>query len=203
MNALSVCQQESLRSHLRCVLLPFFSLRFSFSLLVCVYILREGRVFQIHARTAICCCPCMWMRCGRVWACCVRVCLSSYVRRWIGICRCGDTSKFLRHQGYCRFFCPDSFPGVIVFFSGVFFSAWSRSLMLALEWQAQLAGGITDRKAYGDMFEGRHLVLNCKSAVMPVFSLATVLKCKDRPTRGEGLESLPTMSSVPRNGASS
>ncbi|PHJ17030.1 aaa family protein, partial [Cystoisospora suis] len=53
-------------------------------------------------------------------------------------------------------------------------------LMLALEWQAQLAGGITDRKAYGDMFEGRHLVLNCKSAVMPVFSLSTVLKSEDR-----------------------
>nr|CEL65285.1 TPA: ATP-dependent helicase, putative [Neospora caninum Liverpool] len=53
-------------------------------------------------------------------------------------------------------------------------------LMLALEWQAQLAAGIEDRKAYGDMFEGKHMVLNCKSAAMPVFSLGTTLKAEDR-----------------------
>ncbi|RQX67743.1 AAA family protein [Toxoplasma gondii CAST] len=53
-------------------------------------------------------------------------------------------------------------------------------LMLALEWQAQLATGIEDRKAYGDMFEGKHMILNCKSATMPVFSLGTALKAEDR-----------------------
>ncbi|PFH32354.1 AAA family protein [Besnoitia besnoiti] len=53
-------------------------------------------------------------------------------------------------------------------------------LMLALEWQAQLAAGIEDRKAYGDLFEGKHMTLNCKSAVMPIFSLGTALKTEDR-----------------------
>lgn len=53
-------------------------------------------------------------------------------------------------------------------------------LMLALEWQAQLATNISDRRAFADLGEGKHVLLTCKSVTFPVFSFSTFLREEER-----------------------
>ncbi|XP_026191757.1 uncharacterized protein LOC34622030 [Cyclospora cayetanensis] len=53
-------------------------------------------------------------------------------------------------------------------------------LMLALEWQAQVATNISDRRAFADLGEGKHVVLTRKAATFPVFSFSTFLREEER-----------------------
>lgn len=53
---------------------------------------------------------------------------------------------------------------------------FSFRLMLALEWQAQVATNISDRRAFADLGEGKHVLLTRKSVTFPVFSFSTYLR---------------------------
>lgn len=53
-------------------------------------------------------------------------------------------------------------------------------LMLALEWQAQVATNISDRRAFADLGEGKHVLLTCKSVTFPIFSFSTFLREEER-----------------------
>ncbi|KAL8453752.1 hypothetical protein Emed_000693 [Eimeria media] len=64
--------------------------------------------------------------------------------------------------------------------SSWFPSTLAMQLMLALEWQAQVATNISDRRAFADLGEGKHVLLTCKSVAFPIFSFSTFLREEER-----------------------